>query len=135
MNMSFSKTTPQFRARTKTVTRRLGWLRAKPGDVVIGIEQGQGLKKGQHVTRLGPVRFVDVRSEPLVRMWHDEDYGRREVILEGFPELSPVEFINMFAAFNRCAVDETITRIEFEYLDEPAVVDSAANTDQQAGAS
>jgi hypothetical protein len=30
--MSVSLTEPQVRARSKTVTRRLGWLMLKPGD-------------------------------------------------------------------------------------------------------
>ena len=33
-NISFALTTPQFKARTKTVTRRKGWLMLQPGDPV-----------------------------------------------------------------------------------------------------
>lgn len=43
-NISFALTTPQFRARTKWVTRRLGWLFLKPGDTLMGVEKGMGLK-------------------------------------------------------------------------------------------
>jgi len=39
-NMSFSMTTPQFKTRTKTVTRRLGWWFIQPGDLVYGVEKG-----------------------------------------------------------------------------------------------
>ncbi len=57
-NMSFSMTTAQFRARTKTVTRRLGWWNLKPGDVIMGVEKAMGLKKGEKVKRLGRIRIV-----------------------------------------------------------------------------
>ena len=40
--MSFSMTTPQVRARTKTVTRRLGWRFLKPGVVLWAVEKAQG---------------------------------------------------------------------------------------------
>ena len=45
-NMSFALTTEQFKARTKTVTRRFGWWFLKPGDVVRGVEKAMGLKPG-----------------------------------------------------------------------------------------
>jgi hypothetical protein len=61
--MSFSLTTPQILARTKTVTRRMGWTFLRPGDLVQAIEKGQGLKKGEHVKRLAVLRIVDVRRE------------------------------------------------------------------------
>ena len=64
-HMSFSMTTAQFRARTKTVTRRFGWWFLKPGDLVMGVEKSQGLKKGEKVVRLGLIRIVSVRTEPL----------------------------------------------------------------------
>ncbi|HWM26559.1 MAG TPA: hypothetical protein VNP98_17210 [Chthoniobacterales bacterium] len=40
MNMSFFMTTPQMRARTKFVTRRLGWWKLKAGKVLYATEQG-----------------------------------------------------------------------------------------------
>ncbi len=58
-------TTDPFRARSKTVTRRFGWWFLKPGDVVCGVEQSRGLKKGERVVRLGLIRIVSTRSEPL----------------------------------------------------------------------
>ena len=39
-NMSFALTTPQIMEGTKTVTRRVGWLRLKPGEKCV-LEQGQ----------------------------------------------------------------------------------------------
>ena len=52
-NMSFMLTTEQIKNRTKTVTRRLGWRNAKPGDVVQPIVKGQGLQKGETVQKIG----------------------------------------------------------------------------------
>ena len=63
--MSFCLTTPQVRAGTKTVTRRIGWWNLKPGELLMAIEKGQGLKKGEHVTRIRPIRVVTVRRERL----------------------------------------------------------------------
>jgi hypothetical protein len=83
-NMSFIHTQEQFRNRTKTVTRRCGWLNLKPGELVRGVEKGQGLKKGEKIKPLGLIRVLDVRREPLRRMVDDTDYGFQEVAKEGF---------------------------------------------------
>lgn len=108
-NISFSATTAQFRARTKTVTRRMGWAMLGPGDVLMGVEKAQGLKKGEKVARLGPVRVVSVRREQL-NLIDQEDCNR-----EGFPDLTPAQFIAFFCQFNGCAPDALVTRIEFVY--------------------
>lgn len=116
--MSFALTSDQVRNRSKTVTRRLGWKRAKVGDLEQPIVQGQGLKKGQRVERInGPIRNVDVRFEPLRRMTNDIDYGVSECVKEGFPHLTPHEFVAMFCEANRCTPGAVVTRIEFEYLE------------------
>lgn len=121
-NMSFSLTTPQFRARTKTVTRRMGWSKLKPGDVVMGVEKGMGLKPGEQIVRLGPIQILSVRGEPLQQMTDDRDYGRAECALEGFgehPELShPAVFVEFFCRSHKgCKPHTVINRIEFEYVD------------------
>ena len=110
-NMSFFLTTAQFRARTKTVTRRLGWRFLKAGDVVMGVEKGQGIPKGGKVKRLGLIRVVYVRREALHRI------PQWDVPKEGFPNMTAAAFIAMFCEHNKCAADTEITRIEFEYLD------------------
>ncbi len=51
--MSFRLTAEQMRARTKTVTRRLGWSSLKPGDIVQPVEKAQGLRKGEKVVKSG----------------------------------------------------------------------------------
>ena len=119
-NMSFSLTTPQVRARAKTVTRRLGWKFARAGDVYCAIEKGQGLKKGEKIVRICTIRVVSARSERLDRMTTDLDYGFAETAREGFPNGHPrhfpSEFVGMFCAHNGCDPFVIVTRIEFEYL-------------------
>jgi hypothetical protein len=109
-NMSFSLTTPQFKAKTKTVTRRLGWSTLKRGEHICAVEKAMGLKKGEKIKRLGVIYITSVRSEPLNSIT-DEDCVR-----EGFPELTPEQFVEMFSAHNNCSKDQIINRIEFEYI-------------------
>lgn len=109
--MSFSMTTPQFVARTKTVTRRLGWWKLKPGDVLMGVEKAQGLKRGEKVRRLHAIRIVSVRAEPI---WWIKP---KECDKEGFPNLTPQDFLEMFCRANRCHAGTTVNRIEFEHLE------------------
>jgi hypothetical protein len=111
-NISFALTTDQFRNRTKTVTRRLGWKTVKVGDVLMGCEKCMGLKPGETLQRLGLIRVVDARREVLMAIT-DEDVAK-----EGFPGKNSRWFVDMFIremkpkAFHR----EIVTRIEFEYL-------------------
>lgn len=118
MNMSFHKTQEQFKKRTKHVTRRLGWGKIKLGVVHNGIEKGQGLKKNEKVVILGQFIPIDSRWEPLNRMTTDLEYGKKEVILEGFPEMTPFEFVEMFCKMNKCDPDQPVNRIEFKYPGE-----------------
>lgn len=117
-HISFALTTPQFRARTKSVTRRLGWEHAKAGELLQGIVKGQGLNKGEHVERLEVIRVVDARRERLNRMIEEPDYGLVEVVLEGFPEMTPAEFVEMFCRHNGFKPNTFLTRIEYSYVDE-----------------
>ncbi len=110
-NMSFSLTTPQFKARTKTVTRRCGWWFLKPGDVVCGVEKGRGLKKGETVKRLGMIRVVFARPEQLSAI------DAADVAREGFPDRTPAQFVAMFCKHNQVEPSHMVNRIEFEYLD------------------
>lgn len=111
-HMSFALTTPQILARTKTVTRRVGWRSLQSGDLIQAIEKGQGLKKGAKVRKLAVLRIVDVRLEAI------GEVTAREVILEGFPEMSRAQFIGMFMATHGLSfMSQNVTRIEFEYVD------------------
>lgn len=113
--MSFAITTEQILNQSKTVTRRMRWLDAKPGDVVQPIEKGQGLKKGEKVRKLGgPIRFIAVDRVVL------GDITPQDVFREGFPKLTTREFIRMFKQHNGCRRDSVVTRIEFEYVETPA---------------
>lgn len=111
--MSFSMTTPQFLDGSKTVTRRLGWTFAEPGDLVMGIEKGMGLKKGEKQVELGAIVLVDVRRERLDAI-SAEDCAR-----EGFPEMTPAEFVAMFCKAGRCKPSTIVTRIEFRHAGSP----------------
>ena len=112
-NMSFSLTTPQYRARLKLVTRRLGWADLTPGEKFMGVVKGMGLRKGEKVERIHAATCVSNTPETLKRMIWDQAYGKREVILEGFPELTPRQFVEMFCKHNRCAPEATVQRIAF----------------------
>jgi len=117
-NISFSLTTAQILDRSKTVTRRLGWRGLMPGTVLCAVEKSQGLGKGGKVRRLGQIRVVDVRSEPL-RVLHGTSYGDAEATREGFPTMSGEQFAAMFCEHMGVGLDTIVTRIEFEHLSEP----------------
>lgn len=121
--MSFSLTTPQMLARTKTVTRRLGWRDLRPGTLLQAVEKSQGLKKGEKVRKLGVIRVVSVREEKLLRICDQTStnarlYGQKECIAEGFPHLSAEEFLRRFCKHTACEPGALVTRIEFEHVPE-----------------
>ncbi|WP_231740854.1 ASCH domain-containing protein [Thalassoglobus neptunius] len=107
-------TQKQVEDRTKTVTRRVGWWFLKPGDLVTAVDKGMGLKKGQKSKRLASIRIVDVREERLNQI------TREDVVKEGFPGMSPAEFVSMFCSHMKGERDQKVNRIEFEYLDGEA---------------
>ncbi len=108
--MSFSLTTAQVRARAKTVTRRLGWLFLKAGERVMACEKVMGRKKGEPLVRICEIEIVSVRREPL------NEITNADVILEGF-DLDWQDFVTFFCASHKgCALETTITRIEFRYV-------------------
>ena len=108
-NMSFMLTKEQIRAKTKTVTRRLGWWFLKPDDVVWACEKCMGLKKGEKVRRICLIQIVDTHPEPLTAITQEE------CAKEGFPDMTPGQFIKMFCDFDRCKPDTIVNRIEFRY--------------------
>lgn len=117
MNIAFSQTKPQIRARTKDVTRRLGWENLQPGQVLQAIEKGQGLKKGERVKVMDTIRALSVRRERLDRMITEPVYGAEECRREGFPELTAQQFVDKFCrSHRRCMPETIITRIEFAYV-------------------
>lgn len=115
----------------KDVTRRLGWTNLKVGERLQACEKCMGRKKGEPLVRICVVEVVSVRREPLnyllglpyaddvtERARHGyREYGFKEVIREGFPELSPEQFVDFFCRTHKgCTLDTTVTRIEFKYV-------------------
>ena len=125
-NISFSFTTEQFRARTKTVTRRMGWKNLKRGELLCGVEKCMGLKRGEQVKRLAVIRILSVERQGLseiVHRWQPGPapfrYGPEECVKEGFTTMSPREFQAMFCKTHLgCTPATEITRIEFEYMED-----------------
>ena len=114
-NMSFMLTTQQVRNGTKTVTRRLGWWNLKSGELVFAVEKCQGLKKGEKIKRIRPIRILNTQPEMLCDiMLPDREFS--ETAKEGFPGMSGEEFVVMFCRANKCQSGERINRIEFEYV-------------------
>jgi hypothetical protein len=122
-NISFALTTQQFRDRTKSVTRRIGWWSLKPGDLLCGCRKCMGLRPGEQIERLGMIEVVNVRREPLEALlrtyppvrgrktWADLECER-----EGFPELLPWQFVRMFCEHMKCDPSREVNRIEFRYV-------------------
>jgi hypothetical protein len=71
------------------------------------------LKKGEKHRKLKLLRILDTRREPLSTM---RDYGQEECAREGFPHLTPDEFIEMLVAHSGKTEDDDVNRIEFEYV-------------------
>ena len=110
-NMSFFITTDQIRNKTKTVTRRLGWKFLKLGDIINACVKCQGLKKGEKVEKICQIKVLSIRwGEPLYRVTQED------CILEGFPEMTPDDFIDMFVRHNKVWAMCPVNRIEFEYI-------------------
>jgi hypothetical protein len=117
MNMSFALTQQQMVDQTKDVTRRMGWLKLKPGTLIRPVKKCMGLKPGE---KIEPIAFaiwvISTRRELLRLMTDDLDYGHRECNREGFPDLTPAQFVEMFCDTHaKCTPDSEITRIEFDH--------------------
>jgi hypothetical protein len=116
--MSFMLTTQQVRDGTKTVTRRNGWWFLKPGDRVMACVKCQGLGRGGKIEKIREIEIVSVRRERLHRIIEGAGgYGRGEMIAEGFPNMTPADFLLMFCAHHVGATpDSFVNRIEFKYV-------------------
>lgn len=118
-NISFSMTTQQYEDGDKDVTRRMGWEDLEPGDVLMAVEKGMGLKKGEKIRKLGHLRVISARREPLDAIIHTPAYGVEECRREGFPDMTPAEFVAFFCKGHKgCTPDTIVTRIEFEKLED-----------------
>lgn len=115
-NISASLTTPQIIAKTKHVTRRNGWRNLKAGDLLCTVEKSQGLKKGETLKRLRVIRVISCVQEPLSILYANPAYGADECRLEGFPDMTSSDFIEMFIRTHKGVdLDTPLSRIEFEY--------------------
>lgn len=116
-NMSFALTANQYKAKTKTVTRRNGWKHIVIGRVYNGVNKVMGFKKGEKPVIFGRHIPTSSRWEPLRRLIDEPEYGRQEVIKEGFPDWTPEQFVEMYCTHNKCTPETLVNRIEFEYAD------------------
>lgn len=109
-NISVALTKKQVRAKVKTVTRRKGWLFVKIGELLQPVDRTMGFKKGQRPKKIGrPVRVLSVTRERLYRITPEE------CTREGFPELTPEQFIELYCKANGGDENQMTTRIEWRY--------------------
>lgn len=113
--ISFALTTQQVRNRSKTVTRRIGWKDLKPGTLLMACEKVMG-RQGKPLVRLAVIVVTSVERQQLGVMCHAEQYGNREAIKEGFPNMRGDQFVKMFCNSMGCEWSTEVTRIEFRYL-------------------
>ncbi|MFI9638227.1 hypothetical protein ACIHAX_36630 [Nocardia sp. NPDC051929] len=127
--MSVSLTEDQVRARTKTVTRRMGWLALKPGTQLTLCRKVMGRRKGEPLVRIVDVVVEDVRRERLALITAED------VRAEGFPDWTPDEFIAFFCRSHQgCTPETTVTRIQWRYLTDDTAGSAGADPSiQQAG--
>lgn len=125
--MSFALTEKQFLDGSKTVTRRVGWWKLQPGDVVTAVRKGMGLKKGERVHVLGQFRVVSVRAERLGSIGGSMIGAYDEVCREGLINQYLTDakatdgcrawFVRFFCdTHNGCTPDTLVNRIEFDKL-------------------
>lgn len=111
--MSVSLTEDQVRARTKTVTRRMGWTHLRAGERLTLCRKVMGRRRGEPLVRIVDVEILDIRRERLDTITADD------VIAEGFPAMSPQEFVEFFCATHKgCTSSSEVTRIRWRYLDQ-----------------
>lgn len=98
---------------SKTVTRRTGWQDLKPGTRLLAVRKAMGLKAGEKVQPLCEIEVVHVSRQSLGCVNADE------CAREGFPHLTPEQFVAFFTAKVKTPgmgmrINEiSVTRIEF----------------------
>lgn len=110
--MSVALTEQQVRDRTKSQTRRLGWVFLKPGDQITLARKVMGRRKGEPLVRITDVDVTGVRRERL------DAITAEEVTREGFPGWTPAQFVEFFCTHMKCTPDTEVTVIEFQYRDK-----------------
>lgn len=112
--MSVAFTEQAVRDRTKTVTRRKGWLFLKVGDRLTLCRKVMGRQPGEPLVRIVDVEVISVRREPLYLCAVDWPYESK---LEGFPDLTASDFMRQyFTDAQGIHPSDRVTRIEWRYL-------------------
>ena len=110
--MAVSLTEPQVRARAKTVTRRVGWRMLRTGDQLTLCRKVMGRRRGEPLERIAAVEVTSVRREAL------DAITAADVAAEGFPQMTPAQFVSFFCSTHRgCGPGTEVTRVEWRYLD------------------
>lgn len=109
--MAVSLTEQQVRARTKIVTRRVGWRMLRPGDRLTLCKKVMGRRRGEPLDRIALVEVISVRREPLSAI------TLADVAAEGFPQWTAAEFVAFFCRTHHCQPGSQVARIEWRYLD------------------
>lgn len=110
--MSVSLTEDQVRAHAKTVTRRMGWTHLRAGERLTLCRKVMG-RRGEPLVRIVDVEVLDIRRERL------DAITVEDVIAEGFPAMSPQEFVEFFCRTHKgCTPASEVTRIRWRYLDQ-----------------
>jgi hypothetical protein len=119
-NMSFMLTIAPMQDEIKDVTRRNGWWYLLKKDlqsteeVIMAVEKCQGLKRGDKIVPIHPIQILSARAEQLCALTENLEYGYSEVIREGFPNLHPWQFVEMFCDTHKGVTPESeVNRIEF----------------------
>lgn len=119
-NISHILTTPQAYTQLKLVTRRNGWWNLTPGTQLQQVVKGMGLKKWEKIQKIHTVEVVKVNPEPLNLIATFPEYGRAEMVNEGFPWMVPDEFVDMFCRSHKgVTATSLVNRIEYKYIDKP----------------
>lgn len=112
--MSVALTEQAVVERRKTVTRRLGWTFLQPGDRLQLVRKSMGRRRAdgtvEPLVRLAVVEVASVTRIPLTLM------SKCDTRREGFPALSPDEFVVFFTKAMRCRPETIVTRIAWRYL-------------------
>jgi hypothetical protein len=96
----------------------------------MGCEQCQGLGKGGKIVRMGPIVILETNIEPLddiirrplrineniMRCYPKSPFWLSEVAMEGFPDMTERQFVDMFCHMNDCEPETEINNILFDYL-------------------
>lgn len=122
-NMSFMLTIDQMESQKKDVTRRLGWWYLLEKDLqhteelIMAVQKSQGLKKGDKIQRIHPIRILHARREPLSLLTEDLSYGYSELLREGFQDIHPRHFVEFFCETHKgCTPQTEVNRIEFGHV-------------------